>query len=180
MVTGTHILIANIVYKYILNKTHFKLEYMTFAYGNIVPDFDKNNFKFDHTVEGSLNIINKNAFELMKSHASIDEFSMALGVICHFVCDYFCLHHTKDYWKQDPLGHLIYEVSLHLNLLKCLIDRNLNISYKCKKEKDLMTMVMKLRKKYAKEPKGLMADINYSIIAATSICELIIGQRQNL
>lgn len=173
MVLGTHKIIANIVYKHILNKLNFKLDLQTFTYGNIQPDFDRSYIDCDHTLEDSLQLINYNTEELIKSEVSIKEFSLALGIICHFVCDYFCLHHTKAYWKKDAVLHAVYEITLHAKLLKLISKGQFNLQYRCRPEESVELMVLKLRRKYNSEPQGINADINYSIIAAVSVCEMI-------
>lgn len=176
MLIGTHRIIANIVYKYLLDKLHFKLDWSTFAYGNIQPDIDRSYIDCDHTMEDSLQIINYNTEELIKSDVSIKEFSLGLGMICHFICDYFCLHHTIDYWKSNPIAHGAYETSLHANLLKLKLKGILNLRYRCRPEKSVELMVLKLRRKYNSEPQGINTDINFSIIAAVSICEMIASE----
>lgn len=173
MVAGTHKIIASIVYKHLLSKLNFKLDWPTFAYGNIQPDFNRNYIDCDHTLEASLQVINYNARELIKSGVSVKEFSLALGIICHFICDYFCLHHTIDYWKKNPVAHGVYETALHAKFLKLFSKGDFNLIYKCKPEKSVELMILKLKRKYNSEPQGINTDINYSIIAAVSICEMI-------
>lgn len=172
MVVGTHKIIANIVYKHLIKKLNFKLDWLTFVYGNIQPDIDRSYIDCDHTLEDSLQLINYNAGELIKSDVSIKEFSLGLGIICHFICDYFCLQHRIDFWKRDPIAHGVYETTLHASFLK-LKSTGLNLRYRCRPEKDVELMVLKLRRKYNSEPQGISTDINYSIIAAVSICEMI-------
>jgi hypothetical protein len=174
MVPGTHLLIARIVYGYMLKKTDFKLDYQAFAYGNIKPDLDKSCINYWHTFEDSVDIINAYAEELIESKISVKEFSEALGMICHFVCDYFCLHHGRQYWKKDPVAHGVYEVKLHLSFVNLCRNENIKISYKCKSEKNLKDIVSKLRRKYNLEPDGMAKDISYAIIAAAVVSEFII------
>ncbi len=173
MVVGTHKIIADIVYKHLINRLNLRLDWTTFAYGNVQPDFDRSYIDRVHTLDDCLKLINCNAEELIYSDASIKEFSLALGIICHFICDYFCLHHTINYWKKDPVAHGAYETALHANFLKLVMQGNINLKYKCKPEENVELMVLKLRKKYSSEPPGINTDINYSIVAAVSICEMI-------
>jgi hypothetical protein len=174
VIPGTHLLLARITYEYVLKKTNFKLDYQNFAYGNIKPDLDRSCINCGHTFEDSIDIVNVYAEELTESKISVKEFSEALGVICHFVCDYFCLHHGRRYWKKDPIAHGVYEVKLHLRFIKLYRNGNIRISYKCKREKCLKDIVDKLRRKYNLEPKGIVADIAYAVIASTAVSEFII------
>lgn len=173
MVAGTHIIIANLVYKYIINKLNFKLDWHSFAYGNIQPDLDKSYIDCEHNLEDSLETINHNANELINSNVTSKVFSLGLGIICHFICDYFCLYHTHEYQKENIVTHIAYEGALHTNFLKKQINGGLNIRFKCRTEESVELMVLKLRKKYNSEPKGIDTDINFSVIAAVSICEMI-------
>lgn len=173
MVEGTHKLISKIVYKHLLDRLNLKLNEPIFINGSILPNFDKNYIDREHTLEDSLQLINYNAEELIKSEVSIKEFSLALGIICHFISDYFCLYHTREYWEKDPKDHNDYEAELHAKLLELLSRGRLNLRCKCRREKSVELMVLKLRKKYNLEPKELSTDINYSIVAAVSICEMI-------
>jgi hypothetical protein len=162
------------VYEHVLKRTNFKLDYQAFAYGNIKPDLDKSCISCWHTFEDSVDVINDYAEELIESKVSVREFSEALGIICHFVCDYFCLHHGRRYWKRDPVAHGIYEVKLHAKFLKLYSSGNIKISYKCKLEKSLKGMVKKLLRKYNLKAKGMETDIGYALIATISICEFIV------
>lgn len=173
MVAGTHITIANIVHKYLINKLNFKLDWPSFAYGNIQPDLDKSFIDCEHNLEDSLETINHNADELINSNVTVKEFSLGLGIICHFICDYFCLYHTYEYQKVNLATHVAYEGALHANFLQKQLKGGLNIRFKCKPEHSVELMVLKLRKKYNSEPKGINTDINFSVIAAVSICEMI-------
>ena len=174
MITGTHSLMSSILYKYLIKKTGFKLDLMAFAYGNIMPDFDKGYIKCPHTLEDSIHTINAYSENLMKSSVSIQEFSMCLGVVCHFVCDYFCLYHSKEYWKKDPVGHAAYEAALHIKFLTLFSNKNFKLKFKCVPEQSVEDMVNKIFKKYNSEPRTMTNDITYALIASASVGELII------
>jgi len=174
LITSSHIIISNLVYKYILQNTNFMLNVSTFTYGNIRPDLDKDYIRCEHTLEDSIEMINIYSEDIINNNISIEDFSMALGIISHFASDYFCLHHTKEYWKKDKLGHGTYEAALHAKLLSMFLTGNIKLRYKCKQEKNVKDLILKIRKKYYIEPKGIMTDINYALIASSSVCELIV------
>lgn len=174
MIPGTHLIIAKIIYEYIFKSTNFKLDYSSFAYGNIRPDIDKRYIKLQHTYEQSINNIISYSYKLMKAKISVKDFSEGLGVICHFICDYFCLQHSVSYWKKNKLEHGLYELELHTKLIKLIGNRTLNIRYNCKKEENIETLIMKLRKSYNNEPVSIMRDITYSIISGIEVSRLVI------
>jgi hypothetical protein len=88
VIVDTHLLLSNIVYKYIAKNTSFKLDRIAFAYGNIKPDFIYKEINCEHTLTQSLYCVNKYSDKLMRDDISIRKFSMNLGVVCHFACDY--------------------------------------------------------------------------------------------
>lgn len=100
MIVDTHLLISQILYKHISNQMNFKLDRLAFAYGNIKPDFTNKDIMCSHTLDESLNNVNKYSQELMDKNISIKEFSTSLGVICHFASDYFCLYHREGNEKK--------------------------------------------------------------------------------
>ena len=177
MIAGTHLLICNILYKYLLKKTKFVLDYKAFSYGNIKPDIEKWCIKCEHTYEASIRAIDSYAKRLTSKKMSQEEFSVGLGVVCHFVSDYFCLHHQKEYWKRDPMTHGIYEMKLHAEVLKLVLNDRLRVNYSCKEEDAVSKVVVKFQAKYDKEPDSVMKDISYSIAASAAVSEMIVRKR---
>ena len=108
MIVDTHLLISQVLYKYISKQMNFKLNRVAFAYGNIKPDLNNKDINRSHTLEESLDSVNKYSEELMNRNISVKEFSRCLGVICHFTCDYFCLYHREGNEKKGAFEHLCY------------------------------------------------------------------------
>jgi predicted transcriptional regulator len=177
MIPGTHLLICNILYKYLLKKTNFVLDYKAFSYGSIKPDIEKWSIKCDHTFEASIRVVDSYAKRLMSKKMSQREFSVGLGVVCHFVSDYFCLHHQREYWKRDSMAHGIYEIKLHAEILKLVLNDKLRVDYSCKEEDTVSKVVMKFKAKYDNEPEAMMKDISYSIAASAAVSEMIIRKK---
>ena len=49
------------------------------------------------------------------------ERSLALGVVCHFLGDYFCKYHAKKPYTFSGLYlHLMYELKLHIKVIMAL------------------------------------------------------------
>ena len=178
MIVDTHLLISNILYKYLSNNMGFKLDRVAFAYGNIRPDFTNKDIKCPHTLEESLYQVNKYSDKLMKDEISVQKFSIGLGVICHFACDYFCIYHREGNDKKGAFEHLFYEMKLHMRLLKLLTKGKLIINNNDMLEDSVEGIVMKLQSKYNLEAKGLNRDINNALFAATQISKLIVYSSQ--
>jgi len=178
MIVDTHILMSQILYKYILDHTNFKLDRLAFAYGNIKPDFNNKNINLSHTLEESLYGVNKYSEELMCKNISIREFSESLGVICHFACDYFCLYHRDGNDKKGACEHLLYEIILHAKLLTLLLRGKLKLNNHEMLQGSVENIVLNMGKKYKTESKGLTKDITYALSGALQISELIVCSSQ--
>ncbi|MGV8982445.1 zinc dependent phospholipase C family protein [Clostridium sp.] len=180
MIVDTHLLISQILYKHISNGTHFKLNRLAFAYGNIKPDFTNKDIKSSHTLEESLYNVNKYSEELMDKNISNIQFSISLGVACHFVCDYFCIYHREGNEKKGIYEHLFYELILHVKLIKLLLKGKINLNNHEMFENSVEATVLTLQKKYNSEPKSLTRDITNALIASSQISKLIVSSSQLL
>jgi hypothetical protein len=157
---------------------NFKLDKLAFAYGNIKPDFINKDIKCKHTLDESLYCVNKYSEKLMRDNISIKEFSEHLGIICHFICDYFCIYHREGNEKKGVFEHVLYEFSLHFRLITLLLRRKLRLNNYDMPENSVEATVLKLEKKYNTEAKGLNRDINYALCATMQISKLIIYSSQ--
>ena len=178
MIVDTHLLISQILYKYLSKQMNFKLDRLAFAGGNIKPDFSNKEINRGHTAYQSLYTVNKYSKELMNQNISIKEFSRSLGVICHFACDYFCIYHRDGNDKKGVLEHLLYEVALHIKLLSILATGKVNLNNYEVDEINLEDVVLELQKKYYLEPKSLSRDITYALFATSQISKLIVFSSQ--
>jgi hypothetical protein len=166
------------LYKYLSNNINFKLDRLAFAYGNIKPDFMHKDIKCNHTLDESLDCVNKYSEHLMKDNLSIKEFSERLGIICHFVCDYFCIYHRDGNEDKGVFEHTLYEINLHFKLITLLIKKKLRLNNHDMPEISIEATVLKLEKKYNTEANSLTRDINYSLNAAIQTSKLIIYSSQ--
>ena len=122
MLINTHILIGRKIYENIDCDKRALLKETQFIWGNVKPDCA---FKYKlmkhYKDESFIMIINKIEFlsnlsikDLYTTY-TINKFNQELGVICHFLCDYFCLpHHQRWEFKSANIvkEHLMYEKNL--------------------------------------------------------------------
>jgi len=178
MIINTHLLISQIIYKYISNKMDLKLDRISFAYGNIEPDLNKKDINHSHTLEKSFDSVCEYSEELMNENIPIKEFSRRLGVICHFGCDYFCLYHRDGNEKKSLHEHIFYEVILHFKLLILFFSGRIKLNYYEMNEDSIEAIVMRIQKKYNSEDESLTRDITNSIFAVSQISKLLVHSSQ--
>ncbi|HSQ89625.1 zinc dependent phospholipase C family protein [Romboutsia sp.] len=131
MLMSTHFLIANSILENIDNNKSFFISEKNFIYGNIKPDISSKYVFLKHYRTESLGLItfkvnylcNLNLDSLSK-YFSLSKFNQELGVICHFLCDFFCVPHSQRWeFKHSMKKHMLYErelsaIAKELNLSK--------------------------------------------------------------
>ncbi|URZ17440.1 zinc dependent phospholipase C family protein [Clostridium felsineum] len=174
MITDTHLLFSHIIYKEILRDTKFKLDKIKFALGNIKPDFSNKEMECPHTLNESLESLIQYADGVIKSSISVEEFSISLGVICHYICDYFCLYHREGNEKKGILEHFIYELKLEYNFIVLLFNGRLDNTSSHIHGYSIEEIVLNIEKEYNIKMKGVSRDINYALNAAMEVSKLIV------
>lgn len=178
MIVDTHLFMSQILYKYISKHTNFKLNRLAFSYGNIKPDFTNKDINREHTLDESLNSLNKYSQVLMSKNVSNREFSIALGVTCHFVCDYFCIYHREGNDKKGAFEHLFYELILHVKLIMLFTRGKIDLNNYDMDGNSLEELALKFQEKYNSEPKSITRDISNALIATSQISKLIVCSSQ--
>lgn len=144
-------------------------------YGCIKPDINNEDINSPHLFNESIDNLNKYCEKLITDNLSIKSFSMSLGVICHFICDYFCLYHNGEYKVNGVFQHLFYEIKLHYKFLILLMLGKLKINRYIPFENTLIGIVIEMNEKYILEKKQLEIDIKYALSAVALISEFIIN-----
>jgi hypothetical protein len=117
---NTHFTIARSIVDNMDYKKSSLISNKNFIYGNVKPDaFSKYKLK-KHYMEESLGMIIDKIDKLcslslnyMTKFFSVSRFSQELGVICHFLCDFFCIAHNERWeFKHSMNKHVAYERDL--------------------------------------------------------------------
>lgn len=120
MLMSAHFLIAKSLIDNIDNNKIFFINEKHFIYGNLKPDaspqyvFKKHylNESFD-TIEKKINYLCSLTIDSISRYLSVSKFSQELGVICHFLCDFFCVPHSERWeFKHSMKKHISYEKEL--------------------------------------------------------------------
>jgi len=120
MFINTHLLIGKSLFENIDNNKSFFINEKDFLYGNIKPDIPSKYFLEKHYLDESLDmIINKIEYlcsldlDYIFKYLSTRIFNQELGVICHFLCDFFCVPHSRRWKMSHSMNkHITYEKEL--------------------------------------------------------------------
>lgn len=148
----------------------FGLKWGAFMIGNVFPDISRFAFR-EHHYESTRSIYRCFMSKARNTGNTDRERSMALGIICHFLCDYFCKYHGKKPYNEQPLfPHICYEIMLHMRIMAVLICEYMGLHGVVRKEIqaggfDLKSMLMT----YEAERESLMTDVEFSFAAIREV-----------
>lgn len=122
MFMNTHILIGKSIVENIDQNKSFFISDKNFIYGNIKPDVSSKYVLQKHYLEESLEMIFSKVeylctldLDSISKYFSISKFSQELGVICHFLCDFFCVPHSRRWEMSHSMNkHIAYEKELSI------------------------------------------------------------------
>ncbi|MGV8146160.1 MAG: zinc dependent phospholipase C family protein [Alkaliphilus sp.] len=118
MLPTSHKIISEHVYKVVNNTLGVKLNRKQLIYGSIKPDLTPKFLRLDHFKPESFSHIMDEVAELSvcqfsENSSFIKKFSQQLGVVTHFVADYFCVpHNDRNTYKNHFVDHVVYEYRL--------------------------------------------------------------------
>lgn len=122
LIINTHKILSTIIYDKVQENSNFKLlEYNYFIWGNIQPDIVPSLLLKSHYKDESLNFVIDEIVALGKTSPSVfynkqtcNKFSKDIGIVCHFLCDFFCFPHYNrwHYNSSMILSHIKYENKL--------------------------------------------------------------------
>ena len=117
MLINTHFIISKSVLDNLESNKSFFLSEKNFIYGNIKPDISSKYVLNKHYLEESLSMVLEKikylcqlTLDSLKKYFSISKLSQELGVICHFLCDFFTTPHSERWEFTHSMNkHVVYE-----------------------------------------------------------------------
>lgn len=168
----THVAISRILYDHF--ERQMELDRSAFIYGNIKPDLSCKLMRKAHIMENYYDYICSSSGELMKNEKSLAEFSVELGQICHYVCDFFCRYHLNKEIFGNLREHFLYELRLQYELWKLTRKGKLDLDIYSRKERsDIASIIFQMRSDYFSEAATMNKDIYYAISTAIWVCESV-------
>lgn len=179
MLYKTHIEIGENTFNNIEGEGKLLIDKDSFLKGNVLPDISPRYRLKKHGRKQFEEIIYEKVKDLssLKSEEVInklgkEKFSIELGVICHFLCDFFSLPHEEEWGlkKSITLKHVLYEKNLHKVLTKDVIIKD---SYKILGNSNYKLFLEKALKDY-REVYGYRSDLFFAMYLNNSIVRYIL------
>lgn len=107
----SHITMGRYLYQYFSQNVGLELDEWSFVRWNVLPDIAPSLLKLSHFKKDIYDLVMERAEYLATEgeRLSVKEFSKQLGILCHFMSDFFCYAHA-EYFDGSKIGHLKYEI----------------------------------------------------------------------
>jgi hypothetical protein len=183
---NSHILIGKHIQRTINNTLPVSISLSCYLYGCTIPDILPRYSTVPHCKEQSLDLvsslISKTLKTLPESAHELQKYSFELGIITHYICDYFCQPHNAVYIK--PLEHARYENRLAQKFkqadLKSLTIPIIIAFDSANPTQWLMEYLEYQWLEYLNHPPDMLVDIRYSVQTSTTIILSILNNSLTL
>lgn len=110
MIIWTHASMAEQIYERMTARYGQRLNRNAFIRGNVLPDISKRYRRLSHHTEDCWELVTRLTVEMDGLLCGTERGSERMGVICHFLADFFCSVHNPPFSERMPLlDHLLYE-----------------------------------------------------------------------
>ncbi len=179
MLIKTHKILAYNILEQASQDKKFLIEKKKFIWGNIKPDcVSKYKLKkhfYDESIDmilEKIDFLSTLTVEEIYSSYGKNKFSSELGVICHFICDFFCLAHYRRWRLKSALKkHMTYEQELG-RIAKSFEFKK--VSQELKDIKDVQGFITGNILKYEELYEYYDEDLNYSFFICCNIVNLLL------
>ena len=176
MLINTHFIISKSILENIESSKSFFISKKNFIYGNIKPDISSKYVLNKHYLEESLSMILDKikclcqlTLDSLKRYFSISKLSQELGVICHFLCDFFTAPHSERWEFTHSMNkHVTYEKEL-ASYAKNMDFSNCNLNYEI--DRTVEDFFHEVYKKYKSCHISYENDLKYSAY----VCNVVIA-----
>lgn len=179
MMVNTHKILAINFIESIDNKKLILIKENHFIWGTLKPDCaSKYKFKKHYLNESLPMIVKKIQFlsslnlSYIYKHYSLNRFNQELGVICHFLCDYFCVPHHQRWEFKSPSAvkdHILYEKDLNKFSKDFKIKTNLQLNLS---NMDIQNFILSLQNEY-EQSISFQNDLIFSQFICSSVINFI-------
>lgn len=156
-----------------------------FYIGSILPDCIPSFVTRRHTFDDTFHIVQREIECLLTEHSLTDEidarFCRKLGVVTHYIADYFTFPHNKNYpgslkdhcKYENILKHRLKEYVQRLNSHETLITRNEEVQFTSLEE--LFIYIERIHNKYLMKLSEIKQDIVYIVEICFQVVDAILS-----
>jgi hypothetical protein len=185
VLVSSHNVIGKTIYNYILANLGVKLSLQDIKNGCMMPDFHPKFMSIPHYKSKSFETIAQMILSLQNTNFSVSpkhmsRFSTDLGIILHYITDYFCYPHNDAEADKMPY-HVFYEIKLDKELRKYIsspfwmLDMNLEVEGCSNFRTSLIDLIEVKHKRYMNERPNLLNDVIYGLQSCCVVASEVIN-----
>lgn len=181
MLSQLHCKIGEKVFKAIDQEVPEIMNHNAYVLGCIAPDFLPG--QPPHLKELSMEYVGKLIEGLLSYNqrvaSSEGEYSFKLGMICHYICDWFCLAHNLEVYR-GRWAHFLYEYKMAFNCSQFELDSILQVKssifdlVKPASAGSIISLINEYHNKY-RSGEGIHNDLAYSLHTALKVSQNILA-----
>jgi hypothetical protein len=171
----THMMLSKNIRDNTYRQIGAKINLPGFMFGNILPDILHIYKSERHFLKDSLDYICANSLEILNRPSGFPpyysyEYSKKIGVITHYISDYFCYAHSPKY-KKSMFRHFVYEFIMMFNYKKGvdIYKRDFEIFFEFINFSDMESYIKQSNEIYEFEDSSSVTDVAYAIYASTVV-----------
>ena len=157
-----------------LEREGITLDREQFVLGNLLPDYLPELILAPHFTNKCQREIGlfTNVLASQRVSASTElppDYSLRLGILCHYITDYFCFAHSRDF-QQNLARHSSYELALdgyfrdHYTVEECLLPAAARL--RAVSAKEAAQEIFRVKRDYKNAERCFQTDVQY----AFSVC----------
>jgi len=183
----THRQIGRLVFKVLQKGFYVRLNRIALEYGSVKPDILPSLKSIPHNKTLSFHVVKELISDIFdkpipRTKRDIRRFSVKLGVLLHFISDYFC--HVHNNGIDEPLRkHYLYERKLAKRLIKHnWADRypdlwEIPVEIALLSAPELIEYIEGMHQSYLRRSQHLSVDISFCLEVCTTVASAIIVNR---
>lgn len=184
MFAVTHKMIAQKVFDALNEELGIVLDRKSLLHGSIAPDLYPSMLFKSHGKKSSFEFVQRKIQSLAEevipaNRKGLSVFSLKLGIIIHFVSDYFCKAHNESRY-DNMLLHYIYERKLKRYFSRWINEYHAAAAFKkltsWKPCDNIVELIEEKHREYTSLKSSLSMDMEYSIYVSTQVALNLIYQ----
>ena len=189
MIPQTHIIIAREIHQDVEKNLNIKLDKAQLIFGSVKPDIYSGLPKLKHFKPQSFDVICNEILKISSSsladnRAHLAYISQKIGVITHYVADYFCIpNNDRKTYKDHFWDHLKYERTLHKSFKDSASGKkqsvNLLHGVDFTEIEQIKRYLDDLHDRYQSKGESIQNDIDSSFFAVKAVASMMVQHSVN-
>lgn len=173
-------LIGDTLHQYYEEYLHVQLHKSSFIKGNILPDLHPRLRSMSHSIYHDLDYV-ADLSSNMKD-LNIDVLSEKIGIMTHFICDFYCAYHFyRNLMNRNIIEHICYESKVHYRFKKDFYHNIEKIhsqreAFFIGDKSNIKEIIHAVRNQYLEFPPSTYVDVQSALLSSILCSEMILGE----